>query len=128
MTRNFRILSCAAIAFIFIDFPIFAKDAGLPSIDLQTICRNREKALGETLSDPARIGELYASCLKSEQEAKAALLAAWKEIPTRHRTSCIKPNVFAASYMEWISCLELVIDMKSLKNQPSADPPARRER
>ena len=54
--------------------------------------------------------------MKSEQESKTALLAAWKDIPARHRTSCIKPRDYAASYMEWISCLELVIDMKSLQH------------
>lgn len=125
MILTSRFLICAAVASLFIGFPIFAKDAGLPSIDLQTICRNREKALGETLNDQSRIVELYASCMKSEEEAKAALLAAWKDIPARHRASCVKPNVYAASYMEWISCLELVIDMKSLHNQTYVDPSAR---
>jgi len=114
MILKLRFLSFAAIASSFIALPAVAKDAGLPSIDLQTTCRNREKALGETMGDQSRIGELYAGCMKSEQEARAALLGAWKDIPSRHRTSCIKPDVYAASYMEWISCLELVVDMKSL--------------
>jgi hypothetical protein len=117
MILKSRSLGSAAIVSILIALPVAAKDAGLPSIDLQTTCRNREKALGESLSDQTRIGELYASCMKSEQEAKTALLAAWKEIPARHRTSCIKPSDYAASYMEWIACLELVIDMKSLKTK-----------
>ena len=127
MILKLRLLSSATIACLLIAFSTVAKEAGLPNIDLQTICRNREKALGETLSDPARIGDLYASCMKSEQEAKAALVAAWKDIPARHRTSCIKPNDYAASYMEWISCLELVVDMKSLhvKTDGSAVRPAR---
>lgn len=115
MILKLGFVSSAAIASLLIAFPSVAKDAGLPSIDLQTTCRNREKALGETLSDQTRIGELYAGCMKSEQEARATLLATWKDIPARHRTSCVKPGDYAPSYMEWIACLELLIDMKSLK-------------
>jgi hypothetical protein len=117
MIKELRVLGSAVIASVLIAFPAVAKDAGLPGIDLQTICRSRAKALGETLGDRSKTDELYAGCLKSEQESKTALLAAWKDIPERHRASCIKPRDYAASYMEWISCLELVIDMKGLGHE-----------
>ena len=125
MILKLRVLSSAAIASLLISFPAEAKDAGLPNIDLQTICRSRAKALGETLSDRSKSEELYAGCMKSEQESKAALLVAWKDIPARHRTFCIKPHDYAASYMEWIACLELVIDMKSLHETTGVGSPAR---
>ena len=103
MIMELRALSSAVIASVLI-FPTVAKDAGLPGIDLQTICRSRAKALGETLGDRSKSEELYAGCMKSEQESKTALLAAWKDIPARHRASQ-KPRDYAASYMEWIACL-----------------------
>ena len=46
------------------------------------------------------------------------VLAAWKDIPPTYKASCIKPEVFSASYAEWISCLELSIDVKSLRKRP----------
>ena len=117
MIMELRVPSSAVIASLLIAFPTMAKDTGLPGIDLQTSCRSRAKALGETLGDRSKTEELYAGCMKSEQESKTALLAAWKDIPARHRASCIKPRDYAASYMEWIACLELVIDMKSLRHE-----------
>ena len=117
MIMELRVLRSAVIASVLIASPAVAKDAGLPGIDLQTTCRSRANALGETLGDRSKTEELYAGCLKSEQESKTALLAAWKDIPARHRASCIKPHDYAASYMEWISCLELVIDMKGLGHE-----------
>ena len=70
MILELRVLSSAVIASLLIAFPAVAKDAGLPSIDLQTICRSRAKALGETLGDRSKTEELYAGCMKSEQESK----------------------------------------------------------
>ena len=55
-----------------------------------------------------------ASCVASEQKARAALAAAWKDIPPGYKTTCIKPNDYSASYIEWIGCLELYIDVKAL--------------
>jgi hypothetical protein len=125
MVLELRVLSSVAIASLLFSVPTVAKDAGLPSIDLQSTCRSRAKALGETLGDKSKSEELYAGCMKSEQESKAALLSAWKDIPARHRTFCVKPNDYAASYMEWIACLELVIDMKSLHQNTGVGAPAR---
>jgi hypothetical protein len=95
-------------------FGATAKDDNLPKLDIQKLCRDRAKsitALGVGLGDP------FDRCIKDEQQARDALMAAWKEIPQAYRTSCIQPNVYSASYFEWIRCLELNIDVKKLRKQ-----------
>jgi hypothetical protein len=53
--------------------------------------------------------------MRSEQEARDAIVSAWKEIPSQYKTFCIKPNVYSPSYVEWIACLEMQMDVKRLR-------------
>jgi len=88
-----------------------------PNIDTQKLCRNRAKSSEEMMGDKSVASKSYDTCMRSEQAAKDALVAAWKDIPPTYKASCIKPDVYSASYAEWISCLELNIDVKSLRKQ-----------
>lgn len=112
MTKSRMVLAAALV--LLAPFAATAKDDGLPKLDIQKLCRDREKsiaALGTGLGNP------FDQCMKDEQRARAALVAAWKDIPPFYRTACIQPNVYAASYFEWMRCLELNIDVKNLRAQ-----------
>ncbi len=112
MTKSNVILS---VVFVLVTaFAAEAKDDRLPTLDIQKVCRDRANSiqqLGTGLGNPLE------QCLKSEQQARTALVAAWKDIPPFYRTACIHPNVYSPSYMEWIRCLELNIDVKSLRSK-----------
>jgi hypothetical protein len=108
-----KIVLAAAVVLV-APFVAAAKDDSLPKLDIQKLCRDRAKsiaALGVGLGDP------FDLCMKDEQRARDALSAAWKDIPPSYRTACIQPNVYSASYFEWIRCLELNIDVKNLRKQ-----------
>lgn len=94
-----------------------AKDNGLPNVDTQTLCRNRAKASEDMMVDKSLTAQTFDTCMKSERDARSALVAAWKDIPPTYKASCVKPDVYSASYAEWISCLELNIDVKSLRSK-----------
>jgi hypothetical protein len=96
--RNFR--GCSA-------------DDGPPRIDFKKLCRSRVEAVGEV--GGATVQDLVNSCVTAEREAQTALVAAWKNIPPSYKARCIKPNDYSPSYGEWIACLELLIDVKSLR-------------
>lgn len=87
----------------------------IPTIDLQKRCRNSAKAAVETLGDKSAESKAFDSCMRSEQEARDAIVAAWKDIPQSYKTFCVKPNVFSPSYVEWIACLEMQMDVKRLR-------------
>lgn len=97
-----------------------AKDI-VPSIDLEKRCRTSAKStqtlMGGTSTEAAE--KAYQSCMSSETEARKAILAAWKDIPPSYKSFCVRPNVYSPSYIEWIACLEMNIDLKRLRSQPS---------
>jgi hypothetical protein len=95
-----------------------AQEARFPNLDTQKLCRSRAKSSEEMMGDKAVSARTFDTCMRSERAARDALLAAWKDIPPTYKASCIKPEVYSASYEEWISCLELNIDVKSLRKKP----------
>jgi hypothetical protein len=95
-----------------------AQDSRFPNLDTQKLCRNRAKSSEEMMGDKTVAARTLDTCMRSEKDARDALVAAWKDIPAAYKASCIKPEVYSASYAEWISCLELNIDVKSLRKKP----------
>jgi hypothetical protein len=95
-----------------------AQESRVPNIDTQKLCRSRAKSSEEMMGDKSVASKAFDTCMRSEKDARDALAVAWKDIPATYKTSCIKPNVYSASYAEWISCLELNIDVKGLHKKP----------
>jgi hypothetical protein len=98
-----------------------AQGSGLPTLDIEKNCRTRSTA---AVAESDRTSSV-ASCVTAEQKAQAALAAAWKDIPANYKTTCIKPNDYSPSYIEWIGCLELYIDVKNLPKDVDSQPARR---
>jgi hypothetical protein len=110
-------ISLSAVAVLFTTFAAMAKDNNLPSIDLKKACGIRAKASAEMMGDQSSAAGAFDTCMKSEQAARDALAAAWKDIPAVFKAFCIAPNVHSPSYTEWISCVELSIDVKKQRQK-----------
>ena len=107
---------CAAVM-LFATFAAAAKDDSLPSIDIQKRCGERAKSSAEMLGDKSVTTRAFDSCMRSEEEARAALVAAWKDIPPSYKAFCIRPHVYSPSHIEWIACIESNIDVKRLRSK-----------
>lgn len=122
------VVSCAAIlAFVALSAGA-ASDNALPAIDLQARCKKSESAVIDMMGDPSLKGSAFDLCVKSEQQARAAIQAAWSDIPPSYKSFCIRPTDYSASYVEWIACIEMLIDVKKLRSEAgavSADLPKR---
>ena len=115
MPKSTIALSAAVV--LFTTFAAMAKDDNLPSIDIKKNCGIRAKASAEMMGDKASATSAFDTCMKSEQQARDALAAAWKDIPANFKAFCIAPNVYSPSYTEWISCVELGIDVKKQRQK-----------
>jgi hypothetical protein len=113
MPKSTIVLSAAAV--LFTTFAAAAQDASFPNLDTPKLCRSRASTTEEMMGDKSVTSRTYETCMNSEQNARAALVAAWKDIPASYKASCVKSTVFSPSYAEWISCLELNIDVKNLR-------------
>ena len=75
------------------------------------------KGIGEMMGETQVASRTFETCVNSEHQARDALVAAWKDIPPSYKAACVKPGVYSPSYAEWISCLELNIDVKILRQK-----------
>ena len=106
-----------AAIWLFANLAAAAQEARFPNLDSQKLCRSRAKSTEEMMGDKSVTSKTFDTCMRSERDARDALVAAWKDIPPTYKASCIKPEVYSASYAEWISCLELNIDVKNLRKK-----------
>ena len=104
----------AGFVVLFATFAV-AKDDTLPRIDLEKSCGVRAKASAEMMGDKSATTAAFDTCMKSEQQARDALEAAWKDVPASYKAACVNSTAFSPSYVEWISCVELGIDVKKLR-------------
>ena len=116
MTPKSTVALSAAVV-LFTTFAAMAKDNNLPSIDLKKSCGIRAKASAEMMGDKSSTAGAFDTCMRSEQAARDALAAAWKDMPADFKAFCIAPNVYSPSYTEWISCLEMHIDLKKQRQK-----------
>ena len=112
-------IALSAAVVVFTTFAAMAKDNNLPSIDIKKVCGIRAKASAEMMGDKSSAAGAFDTCMRSEQASRDALVAAWKDIPANFKTFCITPNVYSPSYTEWISCVELGIDVKKQRQKLS---------
>ena len=94
-----------------------AAQDSFPNIDTQKLCRARAQSIGEMMGQSQVTSRTFETCMESEKAARDALFAAWKDIPPSYKASCVKPGVYSPSYAEWLSCLELNIDVKKLRSK-----------
>jgi hypothetical protein len=116
MPKSTIALSAAVV--LFTTFAVAAKDDNLPKIDIKKGCGVRAKASADMMGDKSSATGAFDTCMKSEQESRDALAAAWKDMPATLKAFCITPNVYSPSYTEWISCVELGIDVKKQRQKP----------
>jgi hypothetical protein len=89
-----------------------AKNDNIPVIDLQKRCNASVQAMQYLLQAGFKAEDAFKTCLDSEQKARDAIVSAWKDMPTSYKTRCIDPTAWSPSYIEWIACLELYIEVK----------------
>ena len=88
--------------------------AGLPSIDLQTLCHSSERTMGGHSEDSTRT---FDSCMGDEQEAREQLLKNWATYPSSDKTLCMRATDYLPSYVEWITCAEMAKDLRRIRNE-----------
>jgi len=92
-----------------------ANTKDVPSFDLQARCRKTEKIMIEMMGANSTGMNGYDLCMRAEQEARDALVKAWPDVPQAYKDFCVRPAAYSPSYIEWIACMEMLIDLRKLR-------------
>jgi hypothetical protein len=90
--------------------------ASVPTIDAQKGCEAAEKDMGAIFGPNG--GPTVGTCLKQEDDARQEIVNKWTTYPPGDRQKCINTTAYLPSYVEWITCLEMYRDLRSLERAP----------
>ena len=91
-----------------------AKDAAVPTVDLQQFCKETASITMGTNSQ----SDLDA-CMHDQQDARDQLAKGWTTYPALAKERCVKPKEYRSSYVEWLTCLELTREVIRLRKEKS---------
>jgi hypothetical protein len=97
-----------------------AQNGGVPTIDVQKMCRQNDKAVRAVLEVGA---DFLGNCVAGEQSAREVVVKEWATYPALAKTRCVQPNAYLPSYVEWLTCLQMTRDVMKLRKEQSASMP-----
>jgi hypothetical protein len=121
MLAQFKIVLSAAILFATASAGP-AKDAGLPHIDLEKVCRASEKEVNAVFTGINR--DVFSACMNDEKTARDQLVKDWATYSTPDRARCVLPMDYLPSYVEWFTCIEMTRDVIKMRKEQAAPTPA----
>jgi hypothetical protein len=86
---------------------------GVPSIDIEKMCRASEAAL----FGPDNSASTFHVCMSDEQAAREQLVKDWANLPPTHKAHCVLPAEYLPSYVEWLTCLEMEGDVTKIRGE-----------
>jgi hypothetical protein len=106
------VLSAASIS--------LAKDSGLPTIDIEKLCRVNTDAVREVFT----AGDLQGmdTCVADERVAREQLFKNWATYPASAEAACVQPQEYLPSYVEWQTCIEMTQAVLELRKRQEAAP------
>jgi hypothetical protein len=94
-----------------------AKERGLPKLNTEYGCHASEQALATATGTDS---DTFSSCMDDENDARKQLEKDWATYPASDRAQCIQPKEYTTGYVEWLTCLEMGRDVRTLrKGQPN---------
>jgi len=92
---------------------LMTASSGPPTIDANATCRASEKDLVATFGSSVK--DVTAQCVKQEHDALEKIKKDWATYPAAARELCVQPRVYSPSYVEWLTCLEMDVDVRRMR-------------
>src|SRR5262245_20886357 len=87
--------------------------SGPPTINIEATCQASEKDLLATFGTSVK--DVTVQCVKQENDALETIKKNWATYPAAAKTLCVQPGVYSASYVEWLTCLEMDVDVRRIR-------------
>jgi hypothetical protein len=85
-----------------------------PRIEVQAICRASEKELAAAFGNSINV--TVDQCVNAQNEALERMKKNWATYPMAAKL-CVQPRVYLPSYVEWLTCLEMDLDVRTMRTE-----------
>jgi hypothetical protein len=103
----------------------------VPRYDVAASCRGAAQQLDGRIGRDASnqsVSDRAANCMKTEEDARAKLVAVWSVFNSAERSHCVGSSSSGGrpSYVELLVCLEIKQEIRKIRSQPGATTPSNR--
>jgi hypothetical protein len=96
---------------------------GPPKVDIRTTCQTSVDAVVSLFG--SSVQESLDGCMRQQNDAFDKIVKSWASYPAAARTHCVQPNVYMPSYIEWLTCFEMEVDVRKLRTDDAKAAQAR---
>jgi hypothetical protein len=93
-------------------FLLVAASNGVPAIDVAKTCRLIQKNVASIVQNDFDPFEL---CMRQQHEAREKIQNNLTTYPAADRKQCFNTTGYAPNYVEWLSCLETISAVRSIR-------------
>jgi hypothetical protein len=87
---------------------------GPPTVDIQATC---ETSINSVVSLGGTYSETLKSCMDQQNNALQQITKNWATYPAAAKAHCVQPGVYMPSYIEWLTCFEMELDVAKLRKE-----------
>jgi hypothetical protein len=108
---------------------LMVASSGPPRVDIRATC---ETSVNAVLNLGGSYSETLDSCVLQQNNAFEQIVKNWAAYPAAAKAHCVQPAVYMPSYIEWLTCFEMELDVAKLRADDAkaaraeATPPGRR--
>jgi hypothetical protein len=92
-----------------------AAASGPPKVNIEATCQTSEIEIKKIFGDDTKV--TTSGCLMQENAALDELVKTWSTFTTADKTSCVQPQTYMPSYVEWLTCLETRKELRRIRTQ-----------
>jgi hypothetical protein len=92
-----------------------AASGGPPKVNIEATCRISETEIRKIFGDDTKV--TTSGCLTQENAALDELVKTWSTFTPADKTSCVQPQRYMPSYVEWLTCLETRKELRRIRAQ-----------
>jgi hypothetical protein len=104
--------------------------SGPPKVDIRATCQTSVNAVLSLFGNSVQ--ESVDGCMRQQNDAFEKIEKNWATYPAAAKGHCVQPGVYMPSYIEWLTCFEMEVDVRKMRAddakaaQARAAPPGRR--
>ena len=91
---------------------------GPPTVDIRATCQISVNAVLTTFG--RTFTETLDSCVQQQNAALEQIKKNWATYPADAKAHCVQTGVYLPSYIEWLTCLEMEVDVKKFRKEDAA--------
>jgi len=108
---------------------LMVASSGPPKVDILVTCQTSVNAVVNLFGSSTQ--ESIEGCMRQQNDAFEKIQKNWATYPAASKGHCVQTGVYMPSYIEWLTCFEMEVDVRKMRAddakaaQARAAPPGR---